>query len=63
MVEILGTHVWKWKMRPAETVPGMGGEWWRGWIQLWYTVRTFVNVTVYPLYNNNIIKNENNFKK
>jgi hypothetical protein len=31
---ILFTHVWKWKMRPAETIPGMGkgGEWCRGWI-------------------------------
>jgi hypothetical protein len=27
------------------------GEWWRGWIQvqyIWYIVRTFVNVTMYP---------------
>jgi hypothetical protein len=29
------------EMRPVETIPGMGeggdkGEWWRGWIQLWY---------------------------
>jgi hypothetical protein len=41
------------KLRPVETVPGMGGgeskgERWRGWIQLWYIVKTFVNVTVYP---------------
>jgi hypothetical protein len=23
-----------------------------GWIQLWYIVRTFENVTMYPKYNN-----------
>jgi hypothetical protein len=48
------------KMRPVETIPGMGedkGELWR--IQLWYIVRTFVNVTMYPQYN----KNKNKFKK
>jgi hypothetical protein len=33
MVQILCTHVCKWKMIPIEIVPGMGGdegEWWRG---------------------------------
>jgi hypothetical protein len=48
------------KMRPAETIPGMGeeedkGEWWRGWIQVWdicYIVRTFLNATMYPQHNN-----------
>jgi hypothetical protein len=50
------------KMRPFETIPGMGGEehkgdWWKGWIQLWYIIKTFVNVTMYPQYNNNTIKN------
>jgi hypothetical protein len=24
VVEIPCTHVWKWKMRPVETIPGMG---------------------------------------
>jgi hypothetical protein len=39
ILRILCTQVRKWKMRPAETLPGMGagrkekGEWWRGWIQ------------------------------
>jgi hypothetical protein len=38
---------------------GDKGEWWREWIQLWYTIRTFVNVTMYSQYNNNmIIKNK-----
>jgi hypothetical protein len=37
---------------------GMGGggdkgEWWREWIQLWYILRTFVNVTMYPQCKNN----------
>jgi hypothetical protein len=29
------------KMRPVENIPGMGdkGEWWRGWIQVWYIER------------------------
>jgi hypothetical protein len=35
MVEILCTHVQKWKNRPVETIPGIGGvedkgELWRG---------------------------------
>jgi hypothetical protein len=24
------------------------GEWWKGWTQLWYIVRTFANATIYP---------------
>jgi hypothetical protein len=39
------------KIRPVETIPGMGGEWWKGSIQQWSIVRTFVNITVYPQYN------------
>jgi hypothetical protein len=43
-------------MIPIETIPGMGrsedkGEWERGWIQvwyIWYIVRIFVDVTMYP---------------
>jgi hypothetical protein len=31
-------------------------ERWSRWIQLWYIVRTFVNVTMYPQYNNNLKK-------
>jgi hypothetical protein len=37
-------------MIPVETIPRMGvdkEEWWRGWIQVWYTVRTSVNATIY----------------
>jgi hypothetical protein len=41
------------KMWHVETVPEMGGGWINendggGWIHLWYIVRTFVNVTMYP---------------
>jgi hypothetical protein len=41
------------KMRHVETIPGMGegmdkGEWLKGWIQLWYIVRTFASVKIYP---------------
>jgi hypothetical protein len=47
-------------MRPAETIPGMGGgrdkgEWWRGEFNYDNIVRTFVNVTKYPQYNNNMV--------
>jgi hypothetical protein len=48
------------KMRPVETISGMGGgrdkgEWWREWIQvwyIWYIVRIFVNAVIYPQHNN-----------
>jgi hypothetical protein len=40
------------KLRPAETVPereqGDKGERFRVWMQLWYIVTVFVNVTMYP---------------
>jgi hypothetical protein len=39
---------------------GDKGESWRGWVQLWYIVRYFVNVTMYSQYNNN---NNNKRKK
>jgi hypothetical protein len=42
-------------MMPVEAISGMGGgeekgEWFRGWIQVWYSwyiVRTVVNATMY----------------
>jgi hypothetical protein len=45
--------------RHVETIPGMrgrgyNGEWWRVWIQWWYIVRTFANITMYPKYSNNM---------
>jgi hypothetical protein len=47
-------------MRPVETIPGMGGKrerrMMKGRIQLWHTVNTFVNVTMYPQHNNNFLK-------
>jgi hypothetical protein len=53
------------KMRPVETIPGMGrGEIKEndgGWVQLWYIERTFVNVTMYPQYNNN--NNKRTFRR
>jgi hypothetical protein len=46
------------KMRPVEIILRMGGggikENDRG-VNLRYVVRTFVNVTMYPQYNNNMI--------
>jgi hypothetical protein len=43
-------------MRPVETIPGMGGEGKKndGGGELSYdnSIRTFVNVTMYPQYNN-----------
>jgi hypothetical protein len=40
-------------MTPVETIPGMEGRELKendrgGKIQLWYIIRTFVNVTMYP---------------
>jgi hypothetical protein len=40
-------------MIPVENVPGMvggsnKGEWIRGWIQVRYILRTFVNAIMYP---------------
>jgi hypothetical protein len=49
-------------MRQVETIVGMKGgrnegkNDGRGWIQPWYTVRTFVNVTMYPHYKNTVKK-------
>jgi hypothetical protein len=55
------------KMIPVETTPGMMGGGWRrmmeGWIQLWYIVKTFVNVTMYPQFNNNKKENKTNKTK
>jgi hypothetical protein len=48
------------KVRPVETLPGMGGGEIKendGGGEFKYIVRTLVNVTMYPQYNNN------NFKK
>jgi hypothetical protein len=50
---LLGHMVENGKLRPVDTIPGMGGgegegEWWRVWIQVWYIVRTFINVTMCP---------------
>jgi hypothetical protein len=54
-------------MRPVETIPGMGGKEvkendGRGWIQLWYIVRAFVNVTMCPQYSNKNKKGNNRNK-
>jgi hypothetical protein len=57
-VEVLCIHVWKWKMRPVETIPGIGevGKKDGGSeFQPWYIVRTFINVTMYPQYNKSMI--------
>jgi hypothetical protein len=67
MLEIFCTHVCKLKNKTCWNYPRNGGrddkgEWWRGWIQLWYVVRTSVNVTMYSQYNNNKNKVLKNFK-
>jgi hypothetical protein len=55
------------KMRPVETIPGMGvrvdkGEWWREWIQLWYIVKPFIKMSqIIP--STTTIKKENTEKK
>jgi hypothetical protein len=38
------------------------GEWWRGWIQIWYIwyiLRAFVNATMYPQHSNKRKKGKN----
>jgi hypothetical protein len=35
---------------------GDEGEWWRGWIQVWSSVRTFANATMYPYPAQQLIK-------
>jgi hypothetical protein len=51
------------KMRHVETIPGIRGGEIReikendGGGEFNYDIRTFVNVTIYPQYNNSIIKN------
>jgi hypothetical protein len=51
------------KMKPAEMIPGMGGRAIKendGGIEFNYDIlRTLVNFTVYPQYNNNKIKFKN----
>jgi hypothetical protein len=42
------SSIWNYPRNGGE---GVEGEW-RGWIQLWHIVRTFVNVTMYPQHNN-----------
>jgi hypothetical protein len=51
MLQILCAHIYKWKhetywIYSMNRGRGDKGEWWREWIQLQYTIRTFVNVTV-----------------
>jgi hypothetical protein len=55
-------------MRLVETIPGMGGRGIKendggGWIQPCYIVSTFVNVTLYPQYNNNYSNEENSMQE
>jgi hypothetical protein len=53
----------KWDLLKLLQECGEGGkgEWWRGWIQLWHIVRTFVNVTMHSQYNHNKKKKERNY--
>jgi hypothetical protein len=46
------------KMRPVETIPGMGGMRIKndGQGECHYDIRTFINVTMYPQCNNVILK-------
>jgi hypothetical protein len=64
-VEMLRTYVCKWKDETCCNYSRDGvrrdkGERWRGWIQLWCIIRTFVNVTMYPQNSNNKKKKEKN---
>jgi hypothetical protein len=37
---------------------GDKAEWLRGWIQLWYIIKTFITIPIYSQYNNNKLKKE-----
>jgi hypothetical protein len=57
MMQILCTHVCKWKNETCwncsrNGVRGNKGQWFRVWIQLWCIVTTFINVTMYSQNNN-----------
>jgi hypothetical protein len=60
IVEILHIHVWRWK---KWDLLKLFQEWWRRdkgeWWRRWYIVNTFINVAMYPQYNN-ILKNKVN---
>jgi hypothetical protein len=45
--------MWKTKNKKNSVEVGIKENDGRGWIQLWYIVRTFINVTMYPQFNNN----------
>jgi hypothetical protein len=45
----------KWDLLKLFQEWGWDREWWRRWIQLWYIKRTWINVTMYPQYNKNMI--------
>jgi hypothetical protein len=38
-------------------------DWWRGWILLWYIVRTFINVITYSQYKYKMIKKKKMIKR
>jgi hypothetical protein len=52
IMQILCTHVCKWYLlKLFQEWRGDEGEWCREWIQvwyIWYIVRTYANVTMYP---------------
>jgi hypothetical protein len=56
MVEILYSHVWNGTVRHIETIlrrGERGDKWMMEGVNLRYIVSTFINVPMYPLYNNN----------
>jgi hypothetical protein len=50
MVDILYTHVWNWKNKSAEAIPGRGKRIKEddGGGELNYDILTWVHVTIYP---------------
>jgi hypothetical protein len=58
MVEIICTHVRNGKLRPLETIPGIEGGGIKekdGGGKSRYIINTYMTITVYPLYNYNML--------
>jgi hypothetical protein len=67
IVQTLFAHEWKWKNENccnySRNVEKGIKELLRHWIWLWYILRIFINVTMYPQYNNNIKKEKTDIKR
>jgi hypothetical protein len=54
---------WDYEISPGMVEGEIKGNDRGEWIQLWYILRTFANVTMYPKYNNSMIIKKRKEKK